>query len=340
MTAVSLDAAHRVAADVVIDIVDVGHGNCVVVRAGGTTTLVDTGPGGPLLEYLLQEGITAVDTVVISHADQDHIGGLSALLGQRVPIRQIIWNGDAAKRSAIWLDLVYELDWLETAGTIIANIEASRGLRISTGSPEVELTIIAPRPRLRRLGAGSVDRAGSAITTNSVSVVVRVLVDGQCILLVPGDLDAVGYSHLVDPDPPDLKSKYLVLPHHGGLMGTLPVTEKLIEDLIRAVSPEAVFVSNGRVKYDNPRDDVLNAIRRVVPAMPIACTQLSRRCSADPKHQVTPGPYAVGSDAGFSCAATTRLTRANGIDTTLQRTTHLRFIHDHVETPACAPSSI
>ena len=38
--------------------------------------IVDTGPGSALLEYLVGRGITEVEAVILSHADQDHIGGL------------------------------------------------------------------------------------------------------------------------------------------------------------------------------------------------------------------------------------------------------------------------
>lgn len=322
--------------DLIIDILDVGHGSCVVIRTGDSVTLIDTGPGAPILEYLRTEGINALDTVIISHADSDHLGGLAALLGQQVPIKRILWNGDSAKQSAIWHDLVYELDALNRAGLTTADEEARENMLVATADPAVGIDILAPRLQLRRLGANGIDKDGDAIGTNTVSVVARLVVDGEPLLLVPGDLDAVGYKHLKDARGSAITAKYLLLPHHGGLMGTPTETQALVEELVRAVQPEAVFVSNGRGRYDNPRGDVLGAVRAAAPTVPIACTELAVGCSKDPQARVAAGvPFAAGWHRGSACAASTRLTRHSGISTPLDRAAHIDFIRDYVSDPQC-----
>lgn len=70
---------------------DVGQGNAVLIETGGHWLLYDTGmsyrSGGSVFEravlpYLQQRGVQRLDKVVISHADNDHAGGLTALKQQ------------------------------------------------------------------------------------------------------------------------------------------------------------------------------------------------------------------------------------------------------------------
>lgn len=322
--------------DIKIDIVDVGHGSCIAIHVGGDLHLIDTGPGAHVLHYLDREGIDEVKTVLISHADADHIRGLLALLGQQVAVGEVIWNGDAAKTSTLWEDLLFELDALEIRQVTMARQEAIRGTEVMAPESRVQISVLAPRLRLARRGTGAKDRqTGLLVTSNSMSAVVRVSIDGDSVLLAPGDLDHVGFSHLMDEEP-DIQARYLVLPHHGGLTGTVAQTKTLVQELTRAVAPEAVFVSNGRGRHGNPRDEVLAAVRGAGPDLPIHCTQLSESCSKLAIIQDSDGrPYAAGHHGGMACAATTRLFIGNGIGAPLDMQSHATFINDHIPEARC-----
>jgi len=103
---------------------DIGQGDSILIRTGsGKHILVDGGGtvtfgkekeswqakqdpfeiGRKVLVPLLkQRGVNAIDLLVITHLDSDHIGGLQAVL-ESIPVRMIWWNGtvkhteDAAK---------------------------------------------------------------------------------------------------------------------------------------------------------------------------------------------------------------------------------------------------
>lgn len=69
-------------------VLDVGQGLAVVLRAGNHTELFDTGPsfrgGGStadlvVIPFLESLGIGKLDTLIVSHADQDHAGGVGAI---------------------------------------------------------------------------------------------------------------------------------------------------------------------------------------------------------------------------------------------------------------------
>ncbi|SDS87654.1 ComEC/Rec2 family competence protein [Microterricola viridarii] len=69
-------------ADWQIALCDVGQGDAVLLRDGGQTALIDTGPEpAPLGACLDSLGIDRIDLLVLTHYDLDHVGGLDALTG-------------------------------------------------------------------------------------------------------------------------------------------------------------------------------------------------------------------------------------------------------------------
>src|SRR5690606_38668295 len=61
---------------------DIGQGDAVIVRSAGEIALIDTGPDPGLLARCLDElGIRRIQLLVLSHYDQDHVGGTAAVLG-------------------------------------------------------------------------------------------------------------------------------------------------------------------------------------------------------------------------------------------------------------------
>ncbi|KPC53093.1 DNA internalization-related competence protein ComEC/Rec2 [Amantichitinum ursilacus] len=74
-------------------VIDVGQGLAVLVQTREHTLLFDTGRPGQaqrtILPLLRRYGIAALDTLVVSHADSDHAGGVAALL-KTVPVSEIV----------------------------------------------------------------------------------------------------------------------------------------------------------------------------------------------------------------------------------------------------------
>ena len=87
-------------------ILDVGHGNCAVVRDTDGVIVIDCPLGVSLIETLECRSITEILHILISHSDADHIAGIINLLSNEdIKIHNVHINPDSIKKSDIWLDL-------------------------------------------------------------------------------------------------------------------------------------------------------------------------------------------------------------------------------------------
>lgn len=79
-----------------IAVLDVGQGQCVVLRSGGQTVVIDCGGAGQAgrvaARYLQSKGVRRVDRLLLTHYDADHVSGVPAL-AEAVPIVEI-WGPD------------------------------------------------------------------------------------------------------------------------------------------------------------------------------------------------------------------------------------------------------
>lgn len=258
-------------------ILDVGQGNCAVLQDTKAITVIDCPPGAILLETLESLGISAVDQVLISHADQDHVGGLVTLLDS-IQIRNVYINPDADKRSMRWRETRIALDQAANKGTNV-HIGLNSSLSRTIESGEVEIEILAPSIALVLSGAGGEDPHGRPLTSNSMSVVIGLIHDSHRIALLPGDMDEIGLDNLMRKHR-NIEAQILIFPHHGGLPGTGDARQ-FAQNLCGLVKPRLVIFSHDRDRFEFPREDIMQGVLTVIPNIHIVCTQLSRRCSGE-----------------------------------------------------------
>src|SRR5436305_1974399 len=287
-------------------ILDVGHGNCAVLQDSKGVAVIDTGLGNTLEIYLREEGIDRIDVVLISHADQDHLGWLSSLVaGGGVGSGRVRLNTDSVQGSKIWDDLLYELNQLDQEGSLDFQPSLTREDSGAYDQGSVEIRVLAPNTYLAGKGPGSRDRRGRRIRTNTLSAVLRLSEGGKPLALFPGDLDEIGLANL-DCPAEDLNAPLLVFPHHGGRVG-----KKGLDDFVRVlcerVKPKMVVFSIGRGRHGTPLPEVVAAVRRRVEGVWIACTQLSEHCASElpkahPRHLNR--EFAQGREGSKCCAGT------------------------------------
>src|SRR5205085_7249650 len=71
---------------------DVGQGDAIVIREGGKTALVDSGRSARIMLQIDELGIDAIDLLVATHNQADHIGGMPAVLSS-TGVRYYLDNG-------------------------------------------------------------------------------------------------------------------------------------------------------------------------------------------------------------------------------------------------------
>ena len=159
------------------------------VETAGHVLVYDTGPGFSadfdagrmvLVPYLRQRGISRVDTLVVSHGDNDHIGGAHSLL-QAYPASQVLSSVP---------------DELRQYGAI----PCQRGMRWEWDA--VRFEILHP-------GATTGD------TGNNHSCVLQIETAAGGRVLLTGDIEKETEQELLRERRERLAAQLLVVPHHG-----------------------------------------------------------------------------------------------------------------------------
>jgi len=166
-------------------ILDVGQGLSVVVQTHSHTLVFDVGArfssrlnagDAVVVPFLRQQGISAIDTLIISHDDNDHMGGFPSVRNA-IKVRRLVSNVPLSRNAE-------------------ACVQGD-----SWQWDEVAFEVLHPGP-----GAGG-DR-------NNDSCVLMVH-SGPTRLLIPGDIEKPAELELVKDYGERLQANYLVAPHHG-----------------------------------------------------------------------------------------------------------------------------
>jgi len=81
-----------------IDILDAGYGDCLLVTCEDTLILIDSGPKSLKIRRALIERLTnllqgrSIDVAVVTHNDDDHIGGFKYIIDSGIYIKSFIFN--------------------------------------------------------------------------------------------------------------------------------------------------------------------------------------------------------------------------------------------------------
>jgi beta-lactamase superfamily II metal-dependent hydrolase len=320
-----------------VAIIDIGHGNSTILRDAGDTIIVDCGArGSGLIEFLKKESINTINYIFLSHADQDHIGGLIALISSgEFIVNKIYVNSDSSKGSALWADMTYELSQLSEKSAIEFIIGISRNKNVfNCGS--IGLKVVGPTPHLAAKGAGGLDKWEREISSNSISASFQVLWKESVIAFLAGDIDQINLDDIVDHKI-SLEAPLLLFPHHGGKSDTFDIKE-FTKQLCDLVKPNTVVFSIGREKYNNPRPEIIAIVRSLIKDVRISCTQLSKYCAKllpkdVPSHLVE--VFSKGHERNECCSGTFIIKLDDTIEYLPQIKLHQKFIYESAPTALC-----
>jgi len=192
-----------------VSFADVGEADCILLQCGGTNVLIDAAEASSapqVLAFLISRGVTTLDAVFLSHFDQDHVGGMAAVL-RVFPVETVYTSYLPAGKSSREIDAFF--DALESAGLTATVIEEETALSIGG----VDYTVYPPQ-----------DRTLDAKRSNNASLLLYG-VYGESRFLLPGDAEKREIRELLGYG---LGCEMLKLPHHGRIEDN---TDKLLDKL-------------------------------------------------------------------------------------------------------------
>lgn len=81
-----------------IEVIDAGHGDCILVTCGDVLILIDSGPKSFKIRKSVIHSLKvllngrAIDIAIVTHNDDDHIGGFEYILDSNITIKKFIFN--------------------------------------------------------------------------------------------------------------------------------------------------------------------------------------------------------------------------------------------------------
>lgn len=169
-------------------LLDVGQGLSVLINTQNHVLLYDTGPKfgryndagkSIILPFLKHKHIKKIDTLLISHGDNDHIGGAESVL-KALPVNKILTSETVKLNNYNPIVCHHGQSWRWDG---------------------VQFEILSPY----QLKTGK---------RNNLSCVLKVS-NGQQSILLTGDIEAPAETLLIKHNLKDLKSTLLIAPHHG-----------------------------------------------------------------------------------------------------------------------------
>lgn len=210
-----------------ISILDVGQGLAIVLQTKEHVLLYDAGPKysqsfnageSVIYPFLLKRSIDVVDTLVISHTDKDHAGGVDGVL-KNIPVKGLLSSAPEA--------FVHDY-----------SSQCADGMTWQWN--EVEFKFLHPNTQLDNL---------ATLSTNNSSCVLLIRHPAGSFLIT-GDIEAPIERKLVEKYPNLIDTDVLIVPHHGSNSSSTKV-------FIQATSPKyAVIASGYRNPYGFPKKKV------------------------------------------------------------------------------------
>ena len=218
--------------DMQVSVLDVGQGQSILLKSDDAYYLVDCGSNDAdsaadtAANYLLSQGITHLDGLILTHYDKDHAGGTRQLLSS-IPAEKIYMpdSQDTNDQRA-----VIEADFAEQ----VELISDTRKLNISGG----EITFYP---------------FNSAVSDNESSMCVLFQRE-NCAILITGDRSSQGERMLLaEAELPYVD--ILVVGHHGSRTATS-------FELLQATQPSVAVISVGADNpYGHPHAEVLERLQ-------------------------------------------------------------------------------
>ncbi len=258
-----------------VDFWDVGQGDCSVIHLpNGELFIIDVGPPrSALVEWLHERPDLSINTIVITHNDEDHVGCLDDLLERyhtRIDRLVMMIDRDTEKIK----ELLQIVKSYHTKGKIkLSRLEVDEQPKHLYWNDDGSILISAVHPDF---GDAIDNLARKGPKPNEVSGIICLDIHDERQVIWPGDASMQTLTEVCTDDEPLM----LVGPHHGA-----PIKRDAAsyEGCFDKIQPSEVFVSVG-TKGGHNHPDKSFVKRHVKRGRRVCCSQLVH-CDAARKKQ-------------------------------------------------------
>ena len=230
------DNTKAVEGSLVVDFIDVGQGDSILIRQGSHAMLIDGGTSESkqnLLGFLESENVSSFDYIIGTHPHEDHIGSLDDVV------------------NSYDFDTILFPKVTTTTKTFENLVLAVKGKNKKFVEPEInkeytlgdaKFTILAPNSK-------------EYDSLNNYSIVIK-LTYGKNSFIFTGDAESLSESEILKNNV-DLKADVLKIGHHGSSTSTS-------EKFLNAVSPKYAVISVGKDNsYNHPTKTTMNRLKKL-----------------------------------------------------------------------------
>ncbi len=233
-----------------VTVLDVGEGDCIFIRTpAGKSVLIDAGGSNYgtfdtgasiVVPFLFYNGITALDTVIISHTHEDHIGGMPAVF-KKIRVHNLIIPGLDDEQYSDLCSRLFDASYVNRGKTrIIRSNSPEYGFRLD----DKTLFHIFDPAYMKYLDESYM---------NNMSLMVR-LEYGKVSMIFPGDNETPAERQLIRAGI-DMAADVLKVSHHGSDTSTC-------DEFVKETRPRVAIISVGKNRFGHPSPDVLERLER------------------------------------------------------------------------------
>jgi competence protein ComEC len=221
---------------------DVGQGDCCFIQTPDKKNILIDGGGqagtnigeNVLLPFLLKNGISSLDLIIMSHNHEDHISGLIPVIKQLKAKAFMQYPPEAD--NPVYIELK---NAVKGKGIPIVTAEAGQTFRIGENTV---LHVLYPEP----------DAAQALYDNNENNLSLVLLLEyGNASILFTGDIEKGVEYYLAGRMEKD--AYVLKVPHHGSNTSSTDV-------FLKAVSPRAAVIQCGINSFGHPAEQVLERL--------------------------------------------------------------------------------
>lgn len=220
----------------VVDFVDIGQGDAILLQASNQVMLIDTGDNGTekeLVQYLKNKGIKKIDYLIGTHPHADHIGGMDKVINE-FEIGKIYMP----KKSHT--SKTYESVLMAIKNKNYKVLTGKAGVNFTFGN-DIQVEMLSPMKE-------------EYSELNDYSIVIKVTNNEDSFLLT-GDIEKEVEHNLLEAKV-NVEADVLKLAHHGSSTSNT-------SEFIEAVSPEyAVILSGVDNKYGHPHKETIDLLTK------------------------------------------------------------------------------